>query len=297
MNTEIASRVTAVLIAGPTASGKSGLAAGIARRHGGIVINADSMQVYTELRILTARPDGETKSTAPHRLYGHVSASTRYSVGAWLNDIVPELDDARSRGRLPIIVGGTGLYFKSLTEGLAMVPPIPAEVRQAVRQRAAGQSSEVLHRHLAETDPEDAARIRPSDLARVVRAMEVFETTGRSLAEWRRQPATPVLDGATAERLVLQVDRDTLHRRIAERAEGMITAGALAEAKALSGLGLSSDLPAMRAIGVRQLIEHAAGAISLDQALEAIKRETRQYAKRQATWFRNQMADWRRIDA
>ena len=293
----IAAGTKAVLIAGPTASGKSRLALELAGRHEGAVINADSMQVYAELAILTARPTAEDTSGAPHRLYGHVPASVRFSVGRWLDDVAGALADLRGDGRLPIIVGGTGLYFKALTEGLAQVPPIPADVRQDVLSRAEGEGSETLHRRLAEIDPEDAAEIRPSDRSRILRAIEVFEATGRSLAAWRARPATPILDPGTAERFVLDPDRAVLHERIAKRAEAMIHQGAIEEARGLGNLGLSPDLPAMKAIGVGELLDHLKGKISLAEALAGIKTETRRYAKRQMTWFRHQTEGWERIAA
>ncbi len=284
----------AILIAGPTASGKSRLALELAREHDGLIVNADSMQVYGELSILTARPTTEDETEVPHRLYGHVTAATRYSVGRWLDDVGGILSQARRQGRTAIVVGGTGLYFKALTEGLAEVPPIPAEVRQQVLATTEGEASETLHRRLAEADPEDAAGIRPSDRSRILRAMEVFEATGRSLAAWRARPATPILDPAKAERLILDPDRAILHERIARRAEAMIHHGAIEEARALAKLGLSPDLPAMKAIGVRELLDHLAGKLSVDEALAGIKTETRRYAKRQATWFRHQMEGWER---
>jgi len=284
----------AILIAGPTASGKSRLALELAHEHDGVVVNADSMQVYGELSILTARPTAEDEAVVPHRLYGHVTAATRYSVGRWLDDVGGILGEARRQRRMPIVVGGTGLYFKALTEGLAEVPPIPAEVRQQVLAIAEGEAGETLHRRLAEIDPEDAAGIRPSDRSRILRAMEVFEATGRSLAAWRARPATPILDPAKAERIVLDPDRAILHERIARRAEEMIHHGAIEEARALGTLGLSPDLPAMKAIGVRELLDHLAGKLSLAEALAAIKTETRRYAKRQTTWFRHQMEGWER---
>ncbi len=286
----------AILIAGPTASGKSRLALDLAAGHGGLVVNADSMQVYAELSVLTARPSPEEEAAAPHRLYGHVPAATRYSVGRWLGDVAAVLDEARRDGRLAIVVGGTGLYFKALTEGLAAVPAIPAEVRAAVRAGGAEVATPDLHARLAATDPEDAAAIRASDRARILRALEVVTATGRSLAEWRRAAvAPPLVDPATAERIVLAPDRAELHARIAARAERMLEEGALREVAALMTLGLDPDLPAMKAIGVRALMAHMAGALSRDEALAAMATETRRYAKRQTTWFRNQMADWPRL--
>jgi tRNA dimethylallyltransferase len=285
----------AVLIAGPTASGKSRLAVEFAQRHGGPVLNADSMQVYAELRIVSARPSREDEVAAPHRLYGHVAAGERYSVGRWITDVSAELDAARRDGRLPIIVGGTGLYFKALTEGLAAVPAIPADVREMIARASDGEESALLHRRLADIDPEDAAQIRPSDRSRIVRALEVFEATGRSLAAWRARPAAPILEGATVTRLVLDPDRTVLHERISARADAMLLDGAVEEVAKLGALSLSPDLPAMKAIGVRELLDHLDGKTSLDEAAAGMKTETRRYAKRQVTWFRTQMPEWDRI--
>ena len=284
-----------ILLAGPTASGKSRLALELAARHGGVIVNADSMQVYGELRVLTARPSPADEAAAPHRLYGHVPAATRYSVGRWLDDVAAVLDEARQEGRQAIVVGGTGLYFKALTEGLAAVPAIPAEIRAAVQAESAGVATPDLHARLAAIDPEDAAAIRVNDRARVLRALEVHAATGRSLADWRRGAAAPPLvDPSTAKRIVLAPDRAELHRRIAARAERMLEEGALAEVAALAALRLDPDLPAMKALGVRALMALEAGALSRDEALAAIATETRRYAKRQMTWFRHQMADWPR---
>jgi tRNA dimethylallyltransferase len=264
----------------------------MAAERGGIVINADSMQVYRELRIISARPSAEDEAAAPHRLYGHVGAATRYSVGAWLNDVAPILAEARREGRLAIVVGGTGLYFKALTEGLTSVPPIPAEVRLDVARQAAEVETGTLHERLATVDPEDAATIRPSDRSRIVRALEVCATTGMSLAALHRQQSgAPLVDG-TAERIVVAPQPSELHRRIAQRAEAMVHHGAIDEVQALASLGLDPAQPAMKAIGVRELLAHVAGKLSLDEAVAAMKTETRRYAKRQMTWIRNQMGDW-----
>ena len=287
-----------ILIAGPTATGKSHLALVLAARGGGVIVNADSMQVYGALRILSARPSLADEAAAPHRLYGHVPAATRYSVGRWLGDVAVVLDEARRAGRQAIVVGGTGLYFKAMTEGLAAVPAIPADLRAAINDETEGVETPALHARLASVDAEDAAALRVSDRARILRAFEVFTATGRSLAEWRRDAAAPPLvDPATAERLVLDPDRAALHARIAVRAGRMLEEGALAEVEALIVLGLDPDLPAMKAIGVRELTAHMAGALSRDEALAAIATETRRYAKRQMTWFRNQMANWPRFAA
>ena len=285
-----------VLLAGPTASGKSRLAAEMAAERGGIVINADSMQVYRELRVLSARPAPEDEAAAPHRLYGHVGAVTRYSVGAWLADVAPLLAEAMRGGQPLIIVGGTGLYFKALTEGLASVPPIPAAVREAIAAEAASADSAALHARLAALDPEDASQIRPSDRSRILRALEVFATTGRSLASWKGLAgAPPLVPPDKAERLVLMQETVELHRRIAARAEAMVASGGIEEARVLGTLGLDPAVPAMKAIWVREFLAHLSGKLSLEEALTAIKTETRRYAKRQRTWIRNQMADWRHV--
>lgn len=282
-----------ILIAGPTASGKSRLALDLAARHGGVVVNADSMQVYGELRILTARPAPADEAVVPHRLYGHVPARERYSVGRWLGDVARVLAETHREGRRAIIVGGTGLYFKALTEGLAAVPEIPAEVRAAVHRESQDVPTPALHARLTAVDPEDAAAIRVGDRARVLRALDVFTATGRSLAEWRRVAASPPLvDPASAQRILLDPDRAELRARIARRAERMLEEGALEEVRSLVALALDPELPAMKAIGVRALAAHMAGDMSRDEALAAIATDTRRYAKRQVTWFRNQMADW-----
>jgi tRNA dimethylallyltransferase len=285
----------AVLIAGPTASGKSRLAPELARQRNGVVINADSMQVYGDLRVLTARPTPAEEAEVPHRLYGHVAAGLRYSVGTWLRDVEAVLMEARAAGRTAIIVGGTGLYFKALTEGLSAIPAIPAEVRERVLEQAEGVASAELHARLAAVDAEDAAAIRPSDRARIVRALEVFEATGRPIAVWQRSGGAPVIAIEGAERIVLDIDRAVLHRRIAERVRKMLDEGALEEARALAALGLPADMSVMKAIGVRELLDHLAGRQSLDQAMEAMATATRRFARRQETWFRNQMADWTRL--
>jgi tRNA dimethylallyltransferase len=284
----------AILIAGPTASGKSRLAMELASQRGGVIINADSMQVYGELRVLSARPSAEDEAQVPHRLYGHVPAAERYSVGRWLVDAAAALAEVRQAGRLAIFVGGTGLYFKALTEGLASVPPIPPAVREHWRRRGLAEPPEALHALLAIRDPEGAETIRPSDRARIVRALEVVEATGRPLVEWQRmtEAPAPLVDPRSAERMILDPDRAVLHERIAARAEHMVAGGALDEVRALQNLHVDPLMPAMKAIGVREFLAHFAGKLSLDEAVAAIRTETRRYARRQATWFRNQMADW-----
>jgi len=286
-----------ILIAGPTASGKSRWAIEVAAKIGGTVVNADSMQVYRELRVVTARPSPDDEQAAPHALYGHVSAAQRYSVGECLHPICPLLDSANTEGRPLVVVCGTGLYFKALTDGLAEIPPIPRDIGTAIRAEAREKGAAAMHARLARLDPEDAANIRPSDVARIVRALEVLEATGRSLAEWQRDANTsPVVDGAQVIKVVLTPDATTVHQRISERAEAMAANGALAEVAALLALDLDPELPVMKAIGVRELGGHVRGDTSLDEAIAAVKTETRRYAKRQMTWFRGQMRNWRWLD-
>ena len=283
-----------ILIAGPTASGKSALALSLAERLDGIVINADSMQVYDALRILTARPSHEEEARAPHRLYGHVSIDCPYSVGRWLDDIA---DVLREEPRQAIIVGGTGLYFKALTAGLASIPDIPEEVRMAVRARLDTAGPAALHAALQELDPHAAGRIPASDPQRIVRAIEVREATGRTLSDWQREPAAPpIIDPRSARRIVLWPERGWLRARIDRRFEAMLAAGVLDEVRAVMELALDPDLPSYRAHGLRALIAHLNGEWTLEQASERVRIETRQYAKRQFTWFRNQMTDWETVN-
>ena len=218
------------------------------------------------------------------------------SVGQWLVDAARAIAEARTMGRVPVFVGGTGLYFKALTEGLATIPPVPTNLRARLLAETESVPLETLHARLAARDPETAAGVRPSDRARILRAIEVVEATGRPLAEWRRgESGTPLVVAARAKRIVLDPPRPWLHQRIAERADHMIQSGAIEEALGVGRLHLSPDMPAMKAIGVRQFLDHDAGKLTLAEALAAVKTETRRYAKRQVTWFRNQMADWERL--
>ena len=281
-----------MLIAGPTASGKSALALALAQALGGTVINADSMQVYRDLRTITARPTPTEEARVPHLLYGHVDAAENYSAGRWCVDAGAALVELDRAGRLPIVVGGTGLYFKALTRGLAAVPPIPAAIRSAVRERLMAEGSAVLHAELVDRDPTTALRLMPGDRARVTRALEVMLATGRSLTDWHREGMPPALDPDRAIKIFLDVDRAELYRRIDTRFDAMLAAGALEEVRALAGRGLDPALPAMKAHGVPWLIRHLNGEIDLAAAAEAGKRDTRRYTKRQATWFRHQLPDW-----
>lgn len=284
--------VQAVLIAGPTASGKSGVGLELACGLGGTVINADSMQVYRELRVLTARPSQSEEARAPHRLYGTVSAAQACSVGRWLDDAADAIAEARGEEKLPILVGGTGLYFRALTEGLAPVPDIPAEVRSYWREQAAKLGREALHQELAARDPAMAARLKPADPQRIVRALEVIDATGVSLAEWQGGNAAPLLTPGDVLRLVIAPEREPLFAAIDTRFDRMIEHGAVGEVRALLDLELDPGRPAMRAHGVRELAAYLSGAVSREEAVAKAKTESRRYAKRQMTWLRRFMSDW-----
>ena len=281
-----------ILIAGPTASGKSALALALAEKLRGVIINADSMQVYRDLRIITARPTAKEEQRVPHRLYGRVDAAENYSVGRWCTDAAATLEATRRYGRAAIVVGGTGLYFNALTRGLAAVPPIPAEIRDAVRERLASEGVGALHVELKQRDPAAAARLMPGDRARIARALEVMLATGRSLLEWHEENKAASVDASRAAKIFLMPDRDELMRRIDTRFDAMIAAGAIEEVRTLAARELDPDLPAMKAHGVPWLIRHLRGETSLEDAVEGAKRDTRQYTKRQATWFRNQLPDF-----
>jgi tRNA dimethylallyltransferase len=285
----------AVLIAGPTASGKSALALALARAHGGAILNADAMQVYRELRILSARPTAEDEAAAPHYLYGFVSAFEAFSVGRWLEAATAALADMRAKGLMPIVAGGTGLYFAALTRGLAPIPEIHAAIRVEARERLKALGNERFHAELSARDPVMGARLNPGDSQRLVRAWEVIEATGQSLAEWQALKGTPALAGRLA-RFVIKPNRDWLVACIARRLHEMIAQGALDEVRALKAGGIGDELPAARALGVPQLMAHLAGWLSLDEAVEEAIGETRRYAKRQMTWFRHQMPDWTLVE-
>jgi tRNA dimethylallyltransferase len=281
-----------VLIAGPTASGKSALALELAQKTGGVIVNADSMQVYRDLRIITARPTPEEEARLPHRLYGHVDAAVNFSAGAWMADAAKVLVEARAQQRLAIFVGGTGLYFKALTRGLSAVPPIPPEIREAVRARLERDGVEALHADLALRDPASAERLKPRDRTRIARALEVVEATGRSLTSWHCEGLPPLLPPGRFSALFLAPDRDELYARIDARFEAMLTAGALEEVAQLAARRLDPLLPAMKAHGVPALIRHLAGEITLEEAATVGRADTRHYAKRQFTWFRHQLPEF-----
>jgi tRNA dimethylallyltransferase len=279
----------AILIAGPTASGKSALALALARAGGGTIVNADSMQVYGDLRVLTARPTPAEEALAPHRLYGHVDGAVNYSVASYLADAAELVCGAP--GRL-IFVGGTGLYFKALIEGLSQIPPVPQAVRDAVRAGAAGRATPDLHAELAAADADAARALQPNDRLRVLRALEVLAATGRSLSAFRGRKEGGPLAGLDPIKIFLDPDRDWLRRRIDARFAAMIEAGALAEVRSLAARNLDPALPVMRAHGVPALIAHLRGTLTLEEAIAAGQADTRRYAKRQFTWFRHQMPGW-----
>lgn len=286
-----------VLIAGPTASGKSGLAVGLAEQLGGTVINADSMQVYRDLRILTARPTVADEARVPHALYGFLSGAEAYSAGRYAVDVAGAIAHARAAGRVPIVAGGTGLYFKVLLEGLSPVPPADPLVRDFWRAQARVRPATELHALLAARDPETAARLMPTDPQRIVRALEVLESTGRSLAEWQRAPGIPVLREHDTVRLVVMPERAALDAGIEARFDAMMAGGALEEVRTLLTAGYSSELPLMRALGVAPLARHLRGAASLPDAIAAAKGDTRKYAKRQRTWLRRNMSAWNLVNS
>lgn len=281
-----------ILIAGPTASGKSALALALAERLGGILVNADSMQVYADLPILSAQPDTDERRRAPHRLFGHVDAATAHSVGRWLAEAGDVLAEVRAAGRVPIVVGGTGLAFKALTQGLSAIPAVPAAVRAAVRDEAEGVPPAALHRRLAAVDPAGAARLRPTDPQRILRALEVIRATGRPLAAFQQARQPPLLGPGSYRAVFLTLERAELNRRIDTRFDAMMRAGALDEVAALAARQLDPALPAMRALGVPALLAHLAGSATLEAAVALAKLQTRQYAKRQATFGRHQLADF-----
>ncbi len=286
----------AVLITGPTASGKSALAIEVAKQLGGVVINADSMQVYGTLRVLTARPSADEMQGVPHLLYGHVPATTSYSTGDWLREVSKLLETLRGEGRSAVIVGGTGLYFKALTGGLSDMPEVSQGIRCAVRLRLKEQGAAALHAELAERDPNTAKSLQPTDGQRIVRALEVLEETGKSILSFKERRGPVIVDPARAKKLVVLPDRKLLHDRINRRFYSMIEGGAVDEVRTLLAQEPAPDAPVMKAIGVREIGEMLEGNLTLEAVVERCSALTRQYAKRQMTWFRNQMDEtWQRV--
>ncbi len=281
------------LIAGPTASGKSALALRLAREIGGEIVNADSMQVYRDLPILTAQPTPAERALAPHHLYGVADAAEAWSAGRWLAAARETLANIARRGRPAVVVGGTGLYFRALTVGLADMPPVPRAVRQQSGALFDGLGEARFRRRLAAVDPQAEARIAPGDRQRLTRAHEVFAASGAPLSAWQGA-TTPALAPGSWRALVLEPPRAELYRRCDARLVTMIEAGALEEVSALMARRLDPGLPAMKALGVAPLAAHLGSVLSADEALAAAQRDTRRYAKRQLTWFRNQAPDWPR---
>ena len=279
------------LIAGPTASGKSALALELAQRTGAVIVNADSQQLYADLRVLTARPSAEEEAQAPHRLYGVADAAEAWSVGRWSRAALTELESLE--GRAAILVGGTGLYFMALTKGLAEIPEVPSAVREAVSSQFETEGEAAFRQALAAVDPAAEARIAAGDRQRLVRAFSVREASGRSLTDWQAD-TRPLLAPGSWSGLVVEPDRAALYANCDRRADRMIEQGALDEARVLLDRRLDPDLPAMKAVGLRELAAGLDGALSMADAIEALKQATRQYAKRQLTWFRNQTPDWPR---
>ncbi|KQP17408.1 tRNA (adenosine(37)-N6)-dimethylallyltransferase MiaA [Methylobacterium sp. Leaf100] len=286
-------RPAAILIAGPTASGKSGLATALARRFRGVVINTDSMQVYGDLRRLSARPSEAEAALAPHRLYGHVDGATNYSAGHFAREAAALFRAVRAEGRLPIFVGGTGLYFRALEEGLSELPAVPDAVRTAIRAEAEGRATEALHANLALRDPGGAEALRPSDRARIMRALEILAATGKPIASFQGSRTPGPLAGLPLLKLFLAPERAALRAAIDARFAAMLADGALDEVAALRERRLDPLLPIMRAHGVPGLIAHLDGVIDRAEAIRRGQADTRRYAKRQFTWFRHQMGpDW-----
>jgi tRNA dimethylallyltransferase len=284
------------IIAGPTASGKSALGLAVAQRDGGCVINADALQVYSCWNVLTARPDASALARAPHELYGHVPGDRRYSVGDWLRDLEPVLDRCAASGLRPVIVGGTGLYLSALTEGLADIPPVPPAVRAESAALIARGRIDRLQEDLATGDPDTFCRIDRDNPMRLQRAWEVLRATGRPLSDWQRTTPEPLLPVDAADCLVLEISPSNNNKLIASRFEKMVECGALEETRAFIASSVPRDAPVACALGAAPLIEHLENGLPLEAAIAAAATATRQYSKRQRTWFRNRMTDWLRVD-
>jgi len=281
------------LIAGPTASGKSRLALEMAERTGAVIINADSQQLYADLRVLSARPSVEDEARADHRLYGIADAADAWSVGHWSRAVADLLESLRAESRPALIVGGTGLYFSALTRGLADIPPVPAAAREEATALYDTEGETAFRLRLTTFDPPAAAAIAPGDRQRLTRAYAVARATDRSLSDWQAS-TTPMLEPGTYQRLVIEPDRAALYVNCDRRVTEMVEQGALDEVRALSVRNLNPALPALKAVGVREFASHLAGETTLEDAIDAARQATRNYAKRQLTWFRNQTADWPR---
>ena len=288
----------AILITGPTASGKSALAVELAQKHGGEVVNADSMQLYDTLHVLTARPFEADMGGIPHHLYGTVPALQKYSTGEWLRTAEGITADIRARGKIPVFVGGTGLYFKALAGGLSAMPAIADDIRNRWRERLKAEGPEALHAELQKRDFRAAATLNPGDRQRIVRALEVVEASGQSILDFQERSGAAVIDESRAEKIIVLPDRKILHERINRRFATMLDLGAIREVEALLALNLNPEMPVMKAIGVPQIAALLRGELTLEQVISQASAATRQYAKRQMTWFRNQMDEsWERLNA
>ncbi len=285
-----------ILIGGPTASGKTALAIQIARAVGGVVINADSQQIYRDWQVLTARPTAEEEAEVPHHLFGHVALDQDYSVGHWLREVAPLMAECAEKGLSPVIAGGTGLYFKGLTEGLAPIPEIPPEVRARGEAEQVRVGTASFAEALAARDPDTARDLALDNPRRVLRAWEVLEATDIGLAAWKARTPAPMVPLAQATTIALNPPRDWLYARCEARFDQMLDAGALDEARAVMAMALPATAPGLRALGAPELMSYLRGEISLDEAKDRAKTETRRYAKRQLTWQRNQMSNWQTID-
>lgn len=289
-----ASGALITLLAGPTASGKSRRALEMAQRTGAVIINADSQQLYADLRVLSARPSPEEEAQADHRLYGAADAADAWSVGRWSREVMPVLSELAAAGRPALLVGGTGLYFTALTKGLADIPDVPVEVRNAAGEAFDAEGEPRFRRALAEVDPATEARIETGDRQRLTRAWAVARHTGRALSDWTGD-TTPLLAPGSWTGMVVEPERGTLYANCDQRVSQMVEAGALDEVRALVARGLDPALPAMKAVGVREFAAHLSGEATLGAAVEATRQATRNYAKRQLTWFRNQTPGWARV--
>lgn len=286
---------TVILIAGPTASGKSAAALTLAEEIGAEIVNADALQVYRDLQILSARPSPADELRGAHHLFGHIDGAVRYSVGGWAKDVAATLAAVRARGKPAVVVGGTGLYFRALTEGLSDAPDIPADIRRDAEARLAAIGLDAFRAEVLAADPA-MARLKPADRQRHLRAWEVWRATGRPLSKIQQAAGTPIAP-AIAAKVIIEPPRADLYRVIDTRFDAMLAKGAMDEARALRARNLDPMLPVMKAVGVAELLLHLGGALSLDEAVHGAKQSSRRFAKRQMTWFRNQTPDWPRTSA
>ena len=284
-----------ILILGPTASGKSKLAVQIAREIGGEIINMDSMQVYKDIPILSARPTPSEMGGIAHHLFGHIDAAHAYSTGEYLLEAKAVIDEISARGKTPILVGGTGLYAHALTQGMVETPPVPAQIRASTR-KLVETDRRAAHNKLLEVDPEAAARIEVKDAIRISRALEVYEATGKSLSDWHKNPQPPILTAGAWRGFTLAPPREIVYAKIEARFKAMAENGALTEVHALLARNLDQGLPALKALGVPSFIQYMKFEISLEEAISRSITETRQYAKRQYSWINNRAADWEKLE-